>query len=332
MSERTRNIVLAGGAILVMGIVARIFYGTSTPVVEVKAEELFYIFSRTPGEGLGFTNSMLILMVVDILLIVLALAATMNMQLVPRGLQNVMEAIIEGLYKLFSGINARYTAEVFPITATIFLLVLFSNWAGLLPGFATIGLCEYPMPGGEHHGGIEIELATIAPVDGMFGPASAFAAEEGESHYLGCEPGQFLVPFFRAPSADLNMTLALAIIAFITIEYFGFKTLGLGYLKKFFISPFGKLSEGKGPIMSLVGLLELISEFARLPAFMFRLFGNIFAGEVLLIVMIFLLPLGIPIPFYLFEVFVGFIQAFIFAVLTMAFISIAVTSHSEEHH
>jgi F-type H+-transporting ATPase subunit a len=133
------------------------------------------------------------------------------------------------------------------------------------------------------------------------------------------------VPYFRAPSADLNFTLAITVWAVVMIEYFGFSALGFGgYLGKFF-------NFKEGPMGFMVGLLEFISEIARIPAFMFRLFGNIFAGEVLLVVMIFLIPLGWPLPFYAFEVFVGFIQAFVFAVLTMAFIAIAVTPHGGDH-
>jgi F-type H+-transporting ATPase subunit a len=326
LSEKTRNIVIVSLGLVALGVVARIFYPTGDPAVEVRAEDLFYLFTNTPGEGLGFTNSMLLTVVIDIVLIVLAIAATASMNLVPRGLQNTMEAIIEALYNLFRGINPDHVGRVFPIVATIFLFVLFSNYSGLLPGFGSIGLCEYPQ---EEHASHALQFASGAPVEGMLTPQ--LMAEEGKSSYWGCQPGQHIIPIFRAPSADLSFTIALALVAWFTIQFVAFRALGLGYLKKYFISPVGKLSEGKGPLMTVVGILELISLFARLPAFAFRLFGNIFAGEVLIIVMLFLLPLGLPIPMYLFEVFVGFIQAFIFAVLTMAFISVDATPHAEEH-
>jgi F-type H+-transporting ATPase subunit a len=274
------------------------------------------------------TNSMFVTIIIDLILLAIAFFATRNMQMVPRGFQNTIEAIIEALYKLFRGINAEHTPSTYPIVATIFLFAIISNWMGLLPGFGSIGFCR----AGEYHAEVEaVRLASTAPVDGLFAP-ELLAAEEGESHYLGCQPQDSLIPLFRPPTTDLNNTIALAVIAFIWIEYLGFKTQGFRYLGKFFINPFGKLADGKGPIMTAVGLLELISEFARLPAFAFRLFGNIFAGEVLILVMIFLLPLGLPLPIYLFEIFVGFIQAFIFAVLTMAFVSIAVTSHEHDEH
>ena len=127
------------------------------------------------------------------------------------------------------------------------------------------------------------------------------------------------VPFFRGGTADLNITLGLAIFAVGSIQVFGYKTLGLKYFKKFF-----NLSN---PINFFVGFLELISEFARIISFAFRLFGNIFAGEVLLAVIAFLVPLFASLPFMGLEIFVGFIQALVFATLTLVFINIATTSH-----
>ncbi len=123
----------------------------------------------------------------------------------------------------------------------------------------------------------------------------------------------------RAPSADLNMTLALALIVFVATEYHGFKALGPGYLTKFF-------NFKGGAVGFFVGIIEFISEFVRIISFMFRLFGNIFAGEVVLLVMAFLVPWLLPSVFYAYELFVAFIQAFIFAILTMVFISLA-TEH-----
>lgn len=123
------------------------------------------------------------------------------------------------------------------------------------------------------------------------------------------------VPLLRAPSADLNMTLALALFSVGLIQYFGFKSLGSGYLTKFF--------NFKNPIFTFVGILELISELAKVISFAFRLFGNIFAGEVLLAVTAFLIPVVVPIPFYGLEVFVGFIQALVFSMLTLVFLNMA---------
>ena len=127
------------------------------------------------------------------------------------------------------------------------------------------------------------------------------------------------VPFFRGGTADLNITLGLAIFAVISIQIYGYNSLGIKYFKKFF--------NFSNPINFFVGFLELISEFARIMSFGFRLFGNIFAGEVLLAVIAFLIPILASLPFMGLEIFVGFIQALVFATLTLVFINIATTSH-----
>lgn len=132
---------------------------------------------------------------------------------------------------------------------------------------------------------------------------------------------QVFVPLFRAGTADLNTTLALSIFAMILIQITGFKSLGIRYLQKFF--------NFTNPINFFVGILELISEFSKVISFAFRLFGNIFAGEVLLTVIAFLIPIIAPIPFMGLELFVGFIQALVFSMLTAVFLSLATV---EEHH
>jgi F0F1-type ATP synthase membrane subunit a len=136
-----------------------------------------------------------------------------------------------------------------------------------------------------------------------------------------------VLPFVRVPSTDLNMTLTLAIIAFLMIQFIGFKALGIGYLTKFF--NFGTLFKSPlGGIDVAVGLLELIGDFAKILSFSFRLLGNIFAGSILLFVMSFLVPI-LPWPFFILEFFVGVIQALVFALLTAIFMNLATISH---HH
>lgn len=134
------------------------------------------------------------------------------------------------------------------------------------------------------------------------------------------------VPLFRAPSADLNMTLALAIIAFLTIEITGIAVLG-------FFKYAGKYVNFRSPVDFVVGIIELLSNIGRLISFSFRLFGNIFAGEVMIAVAIFFAAYLLPVPLMAFEVFVGFIQAVVFAMLTLFFIKIAIAEpHGEEAH
>ena len=137
--------------------------------------------------------------------------------------------------------------------------------------------------------------------------------EEVEGHRL-------LIPLFRSAGSDLNFTLALGVTVMILVNIFGAASIGMtNHLKKFF--------SFKGPIDFFVGILELISEGAKAVSFSFRLFGNIIAGEVLLVIIFFLVPYGAPIPFLGLEIFVGFIQALVFAMLTMVFIAIATTEH-----
>lgn len=141
-----------------------------------------------------------------------------------------------------------------------------------------------------------------------------------------------VLPFVRVPSTDLNMTLSLGIIAFIMIQYVGFKALGPGYLTKFFA--FSTLFKSPlGAIDVIVGLLELIGDFAKILSFSFRLLGAMFAGAILLFVMSFLVPI-MPWVFFLLEFFVGALQAFVFGLLTVIFMQLATISHhhdDEEH-
>lgn len=135
---------------------------------------------------------------------------------------------------------------------------------------------------------------------------------------------EVIIPFIRSSSADLNVTFAIAIIAMFSVQVFGALSLGIsGYSSKFFVSPF------KQPyvIGTFVGILELISEFAKIISFAFRLFGNIFAGEVLLIIVGFIMPYLATIPFLFLELFVGGVQALVFSVLTLVFLKNATESH-----
>lgn len=151
------------------------------------------------------------------------------------------------------------------------------------------------------------------------------------NNWLGLMPGVgtinildstgYEIPILRPGTADLNTTLALAIFSVATTQYIGFKYLSFAYFKKFI--------NFSSPIMFFVGILEIVSEFAKIISFGFRLFGNIFAGEVLLVVIAFLVPLIVPMPFYGLELFVGFIQALVFAMLSLVFFNMATISHDD---
>lgn len=302
---------------LIVAVVSMIIVPRQSPVISIRAEPLFHLGS------LVITNSIFTALIVTVLLLILCYLATRDMQLRPGKLQNFIEMVVEGIYNLTESVaGPRWARPFFAIPATIFIFVLATNLFGLLVGIplAGLGVCE------EHH----VEEAA---------EGEEAHAEEGEAHAEetrgNCAPGQIIVPFFRAPAADLNFTLALALITQVAAWSFGVMALGVGgYLGKFFI--FGGILSAKslgdflmGVINFLVGLIELMSEFIRIIAYTFRLFGNIFAGEVMLLVIMFLVPLIVVTPLVAFEIFVNFIQAFIFYILSVAFYTVAITGHGD---
>ncbi len=141
---------------------------------------------------------------------------------------------------------------------------------------------------------------------------------------VGFFHGEEFTPLLRGATADLNTTVALAIVAVLAIQYFGFKTAGLRYSSRFL--------NFTSPIFFVLGILEIVSEMSKILSFAFRLFGNIFAGEVLLAVMAFLMPFIVPLPFITMELFVGFIQALVFSMLTAVFLTVAVSHGEHEAH
>jgi F-type H+-transporting ATPase subunit a len=272
-----------------------------------------------------FTNSILTTILVDVIIIALAVAATARMKLIPSGWQNFMEAVLEWLYNLSESVAQHNARRFFPWVVTIFIFVIISNWTGILPGVGSIGFMH---PYGGSHAGVEDSIAKasykLAMVDGslkLTDTASVVAAEEGD---------MVLVPLIRPPSADLNTTFALALITMIMVQVIGVQTLGGAYWGKFFTLRGEGFMKG---VNAFVGFLELVAQFSRFLAFGFRLFGNIFAGEVILMTMAFLIAFLLPLPFYVLEIFVGFIQALVFMMLALVFWTEATIAHGhEEHH
>jgi F-type H+-transporting ATPase subunit a len=304
-----------------MGSGILIFPAIDKPHVSLAAEKLF---------GSPISNSMLTMFLVMIALIVFFVVATRRVTAggataayaAPRGTQNFAEFVIESLLNLVEGTAGKKQGRViFPLIATLFIFILSANYAGLLPGVGTIGYCEHPE--GEHAAAALV--ASTVPVGG----ASTITAAEGVVA-PGCSvAGEILVPFLRAPNADLNMTIAMALIAVITVQFFAIKSHGIGsYLKEFIAPP--------------IPLLHLIGEFSRIISLSARLFGNVFGGEVLLAVIIALTtPLAfglagvVPMLFYGLELFFGFIQALLFSLLTLIYIAVASAGghgDHEEHH
>lgn len=280
--------------------------------ISISAEKLFSIGS------LDVSNSIATSVIVSLLLILFALLVRLSLDknaIKPGKLQNFAEWIVESFYGLVYGVTGDHVKARFfaPFIMSFFLFILMNNWLGLLPGVGTIGFMHTTEESQEHSLNlIETAHASVEEADHIV--ADEDHAQEEESH-------SSFVPFFRAGTADINTTLALALISVFLTQFIGVKYLKLSYFKKFI--------NFSNPILFFVGLLEIISEFAKIISFAFRLFGNIFAGEVLLAVISFLVPVIAPMPFYGLEVFVGFIQALVFALLSLVFFNMASVSHDD---
>ncbi len=223
--------------------------------------------------------------------------------------------------------NSLLATWVVMAILTIFALVVKSQLSMIPSGAQTIaelvvgGLYDfYTSVVGEHH--IKRFFPLIASFFIFIIIANWFGLLPGVGT-VGFFHGEEFVPLLRAATADLNLTFALAIIAMVAIQYYGFKTLGFHYTSRFI--------NFSNPLNFFLGLLEIISEISKIVSFAFRLFGNIFAGEVLLAVMAFLMPFILPLPFLALELFVGFIQALVFSMLTAVFLKVAI-SHGEGEH
>lgn len=276
---------------------------------------------------LPISNSMLTSLIVSGLIV--ALCFFINSRLQSKGkpsrLQVFAEMIIGMLYNLCLDItgSTKKAREFAPIVISFFLFIILNNWLGLVPGVGTIGFRE----GHELEAKLPAIVKTVqakTSVEPITEEVDSGNSQETNSE-LEAKPEEeaIFVPYFRAGTADLNTTLALALISVALTQLYGFKHLGLGYLKKYI--------NFQNPIMFFVGLLETVLEFAKIMSFAFRLFGNIFAGEVLLAVMMFLVPVVVPMPFYGLEIFVGFIQALVFSMLSLVFFNLATMGHGEEH-
>ena len=295
------------------------------PEITVAAEKLIEEPIIENFLGLGpfyLVNTLPTLAVTIVLLAIIAYATNRSLKksaqtdLVPRGIGNLMEAILEMLYNLTEGsAGAKYARMIFPWFATIMIYVLFANLLKLIPGFESIGILHSAH--GEGH--------AIQELSGGWANLLPAKVEEG---------GYILAPFFRGISVDLNFTVSLALIAVVMIQVVGFRAQGFGYLSKFFNTRRMFKVPFFGAMDFLVGLLELISELSKILSFAFRLFGNMFAGIVLVAIVAGLLgKISIlPAMIMMFELFVGVIQAFVFGMLTMVFMAQATVGHGGEEH
>lgn len=290
--------------------------------IALKAEEVANLW------GFPVTNTMLMSWIALLLLVAVAFTVNKSIRKIPGNLQTFFETLFGFLLDYIEEVleSRELAKRFFPLIATLFLFILVGNWFALVPGIGSVYLTE-PLQVGAHEtltvseenivSEGESVLKEVAVADASKTFDKPVSVEE-ESH---TESSDHKIALFHPVSVDLNVTLALAIIAFVSIELAGIFYVGV-------FKYAGKFLNFSSPINFLVGIIELISEVARLVSFSFRLFGNMFAGKTLILVAMFFVPLIVPVPLMLYEVFVGFIQASIFSLLTLFFIKLAISSEA----
>lgn len=253
------------------------------------AEPILHLGSFT------ITNSLLSTWIVVFTIIILSVIIKNKIKRIPRGIQNLFEIVLEGALNLADSVtnDRKKSLKLFPIVFALFIFILLNNWLGLLPGVGSIGFVEE----------------------------------------------ETFIPFFRGGTADLNTTLGLAIMGILFTNILGIITIGAWkHFNKFvginlFLEIPKKIIKEPtiilvNPIKAFVGLIEIIGELAKIASLTFRLFGNVFAGEVLLASMAAIFAYAVPIPFMFLEIIVGIVQALIFAMLILVFGTIAM---NDEH-
>lgn len=249
------------------------------------------------------TNSLVTSWGAVLIIVILSVLLRKNLKEVPGKLQNIFEIIVEGALSLADQVtnDRKLTKKIFPLSISLFFFVLINNWLGILPGSGSVGQVV------DHHG------------------------------------ENLLVPFLRGGTADINTTIALAVIAVVGANIFGIITIGGWKMFNKYVNlkalgqMFTKVRHEPtilivAPITFFVGILEIIGEFAKIASLSFRLFGNVFAGEVLLASMAALVAYAVPVPFLFLEILVGVIQALIFSMLTLVYFTIASQDHDEHGH
>jgi F-type H+-transporting ATPase subunit a len=335
-------VILIALALLVVSVFVRV----PLPTILLPAEKI-------PGLtlfGFPITNTLIATLLADATILLVTYLAVRKVKEVPEGVQNLVEWVIEVFDGMLTDIAGKEKGRRWlPLFLTILFFLMVANWWELVPGFDSIGYIEplevaYVHSGGTVSNGYEkasflgIPSLVSKPVrlteEQKKQAQEAYKKAKAEGHEYHpheeeASGGYVLVPFLRAAATDLNLPLALALISVTLAQVTGMRYLGLKYWRRF-LNP---VITGMKPIDIFVGILEFVSEIAKIVSFSFRLFGNIFAGQVLLFVMPFLIAFLVPLPFYGLELFVGFMQAFVFAILTFIFLEQATHSHAgDEHH
>lgn len=250
------------------------------------------------------TNTLIGTWIGIVALVIFFFAGTRRQDMVPRGAQNFVEWAVESLLTLVEGVSGKAKAKrFFPLVGTFFMFILFCNLLDVFPGVETIG-----------------SINRTALQAAHLPPPSSFLLFGNYSNMLA--------PWVRPGTSDLNLTLAMALVSVIVTQVFGFMALGAKeHLSKYFNFKALFTHGFQGPIEFFVGIIEVITELSRILSFSFRLFGNIFAGSAVLAVFAYILPFFADVIFIPLELFVAFVQALIFALLTLVFLEIATSSH-----
>jgi F-type H+-transporting ATPase subunit a len=321
-AEKTRRWRWGVNRWIVLGLIILNFlfvrqFPPIAPHVQLPAEALFPIYLPLIGEFI-VTNTIIAVLLADLFLFLLAFfvwRAIRRGDQILSGITGVVEALTDALYSLNESTAGKWGKTIFLWMATIVFLVLIVNWTELLPGVDSIGKFD------AHH--------IANPEECTF---STFHIGSLEVVAVGGEPecSAGVIPFVRVASTDLNFTIGLAIISVVMTQVIGVRAQGASYFTKFFNTKTLFTVPMFGVVNFLVGFLELILEFAKILSFGFRLFGNIFAGSILLFVVGTLVPVFLQSGVLLFEWFVGIIQAIVFGLLTLIFMSLATVGHGEE--
>jgi F-type H+-transporting ATPase subunit a len=287
--------------------------------IALKAEQIASLW------GFPVTNTMLMSWIAMLVILGIALLVGKNLQKIPSKVQTFFETVFSFLLDYIEEVleSRELAKRFFPLIATLFFFILVGNWFALVPGIGSVFISE-PLQVGAH-ASVDTHEETSEVDDSEAGVTHEAVAEGAETKtddaHGSTEAHATKIAVFHPISVDLNVTLALAIIAFVSIEVAGVLYIGLFHY-------IGKFLNFSSPINFLVGIIEFISELARLVSFSFRLFGNMFAGKTLILVAMFFVPYIAPVPLMMYEVFVGLIQASIFSLLTLFFIKLAI---SEAH-
>ncbi len=305
-------------ACIFLGILGASYFPPIQPHIQVAPENLMHepLFTLPVIGSFYLTNTMLAIIIANILVLLLGWKIKKDLEkgdLVPKGITGAIEALVEYLYNMTESTAGKWAGTIFPYFMTIFLVVLVANWMEMIPGVDSIGVLEE-----SEHG---YPLLTLIP-----GAVAAIVKGTGDAAREG---GYMVTPYIRAAATDLNFTAALAIVSVFMTQVIGVRAQGAGYFMKFFNVRTLWTKPFFGAMDLLVSLLELISELSKILSFTFRLFGNVFAGSVLLFLVGAMVPVFAQSFIVLFEVFIGLIQAVVFGMLTMIFMSMATQGHGE---